>query len=583
MSIVEQISHPLINAISWGVIHALWQFIVIMLLHGLVMRLTARSPANVRHHLSLLALVALPLTFAITCMRQFAVYRQAKMIVSLEFNDFTRAAASGGEASLFLVEKNIPAFLQHIDSYAPWVFGLYMGGLVLFSMNAIFSYRRVSLLGKRGLQPTPAAWQQKFKILIHKTGLHRVPVYISTRVDVPMVAGFIKPVVLLPISMFSALSPDQIETIILHELRHIKNRDHYINMLQGLIEILFFFHPATWIISRRLRAERENRIDEWVVGESSAPLSYAQALMHLEYNRSQSLQPVLAATQSKNHLLTRIKNIMTMKTTSFNPGKNLAALFAILATALALVWYDPAHGLGYYNMDEPGQHVFLDSHAFHASNALALATPEDPVQVPDQVAATKEPSKVYFHDGSSINWDNLPEKDRKEIHKALQDARLALEQVNLEVLETFQSEEFSQQMHQVQEEIRKAMAELQQELHEQYHSEAFHQEMKQAQDDMRRAMEKVNKEVIEKFNSEEFREEMRMAGDEIREVIKKLEEVDWEAFGKEMNQVMKELDHTMEQIGPLINETIRELKLDEIMKEVMEALEKATEPVKENP
>ena len=582
MSIVEQISHPLINAISWGVIHAMWQFIVIMLLHGLVMRLTARSPANVRHHLSLLALIALPLTFTITCIRQFSVYKQAKMIVSLEFDEFTRAAASGGETSLFLIEKNIPAFLQHVDSYAPWVFGLYMGGLVLFSMNAIFSYRRVTLLTKRGLEATPAVWKQKIKVLIHKTGLHQIPVYVSIRVDVPMVTGFIKPAVLLPISMFSALSPDQIETIILHELRHIRNKDHYINFLQGLTEILFFFHPATWIISKRLRAERENRIDEWVVGESSSPLSYAQALMHLEYNRSQSLQPVLAATQSKNHLLVRIKNIMTMKTTSFNPGKNLAALFAILATALALVWYDPAHGLGYYNMDEPGQHVFLDSQAYNASHALVVATPESPSQVPDQVAVSKEPSKVYFHDGSSMNWDSLSEKDRDEIHKALQDARLAIEQVNMEVIETFQSEEFRIQMNQAQEEIRKAMTKLQHELHEQYHAEAFRQEMKQAQDDMRRAMEKVNKEVIENINSEEFREEMRMAGDEIREAMKKLEQVDWDAFGNEMNQVMKELDHTMDQIGPLINETIRELKLDEIMKEVMEALEKATEPIKEN-
>jgi bla regulator protein blaR1 len=92
-----------------------------------------------------------------------------------------------------------------------------------------------------------------------------VPVFLSPRISIPIVTGFIKPVILLPLAIFSSLDVRQVEAILLHELYHVRNYDHWVNTIQNFLEILFFFHPATWWISAQVRHEREKKVDEQVV------------------------------------------------------------------------------------------------------------------------------------------------------------------------------------------------------------------------------------------------------------------------------------------------------------------------------
>lgn len=575
MSILENISHPLISATSWGIFHSLWQFALIMGLYFLAMRLTAKSDAAIRHHIALLALIALPVTFFITFLKQYFIYSKAKMIVSLEFEYLTKAVSQDGPG-VYLVNKNIPEFLNHFESWIPYVFWLYAAGLVLFSVYGISGFARINSMRKNHISPLPENWRKKILTLYDKAGVSGITAYISARVDIPLVAGMIKPVILLPVGMLTSLDPGQVEAIILHELRHIRNKDHYINMLQSLVEIIFFYHPATWYISTQLRSEREKRVDEWVVKTTQTPYNYAQALLQLENSRSHALQPALAATQSKNQLLTRIKNIMTMKTRPFNPGKNVAALVTIVLAVFTLAWFDPAHGIGYYNMDEPGQHVFLDHPQLSPSFAMAEAATTNTANTPAESAG--EPKKVYFHDGSSMNWEALSEEEKKVVAKALEEARIAISEANAEILEKFHSEEFRQQMQQAQEEVKRAMAEAKMEINMHLHSEEFRREMEQAKEEVRKAMEEVNRQVFDKLHSEEFQQEMQATRREIQEALKELDQIDWSAIGKEIDKTMGELGRSLEEIGPMVNETIRELKLDELMKEILEALEKAGEP-----
>ncbi|MCR6679580.1 M56 family metallopeptidase, partial [Escherichia marmotae] len=77
-------------------------------------------------------------------------------------------------------------------------------------------------------------------------------------VKTPLVIGYLKPIILLPFGTIASLSPDQVEAILAHELAHIYRKDYLLNMLQALIEILFFFNPAIWWMSDYVRVEREN-------------------------------------------------------------------------------------------------------------------------------------------------------------------------------------------------------------------------------------------------------------------------------------------------------------------------------------
>jgi beta-lactamase regulating signal transducer with metallopeptidase domain len=101
------------------------------------------------------------------------------------------------------------------------------------------------------------------------------------RVAVPTVIGVFRPAILLPLSLATGLNADQLEMLLAHELAHIRRHDHLINLMQRLIEAVLFFHPAVWIVSRRLRVEREQCCDDLVVGSGVERVAYADSLLRM--------------------------------------------------------------------------------------------------------------------------------------------------------------------------------------------------------------------------------------------------------------------------------------------------------------
>jgi Zn-dependent protease with chaperone function len=83
--------------------------------------------------------------------------------------------------------------------------------------------------------------------------------------DAPVLIGYWRPVILLPLGCLTGLSAAQVECILLHELAHVMRHDYIVNLLQSLVEGLLFYHPAVWWVSRVVRAERENCCDDRVV------------------------------------------------------------------------------------------------------------------------------------------------------------------------------------------------------------------------------------------------------------------------------------------------------------------------------
>jgi uncharacterized protein (TIGR03435 family) len=102
----------------------------------------------------------------------------------------------------------------------------------------------------------------------------------------PGVAGSIWPVVLWPRGMSGRLTDDEMASVFAHELCHVRRRDNLVSAFCRAVEALFWFHPAVWILGRRLQEERERACDEGVVA-ATPPHVYAEALVktcqfHLE-------------------------------------------------------------------------------------------------------------------------------------------------------------------------------------------------------------------------------------------------------------------------------------------------------------
>ena len=117
----------------------------------------------------------------------------------------------------------------------------------------------------------------------------------SAWVRVPAVVGVLRPVILLPLAALSGLSPSQLESILAHELAHVRRHDYLVNLLQAAAETLLFYHPAVWWVSRRVREERELCCDDEAAEACGDPVLYTRALADLEALRAPPAALALSA------------------------------------------------------------------------------------------------------------------------------------------------------------------------------------------------------------------------------------------------------------------------------------------------
>src|SRR5215469_825838 len=111
--------------------------------------------------------------------------------------------------------------------------------------------------------------------------LRRVEICTCDELRVPTAIGFVKPAVVFPKWALSELSAEELNTILLHELAHLRRWDDWTNLAQKVLRALFFFHPAVWWVERRLSLEREMACDDIVLAQTSNPRAYAQCLVSL--------------------------------------------------------------------------------------------------------------------------------------------------------------------------------------------------------------------------------------------------------------------------------------------------------------
>ena len=124
-----------------------------------------------------------------------------------------------------------------------------------------------------------AYWKEKIQQLADELQIRRrIQLLQSEIVQVPVVIGVLKPVILIPLGILSQLPPEQVEAILLHELAHIKRKDYLVNLLQSLAETIFFFNPAVLWVSSLIRDERENCCDDIAIAGTKNKAAFVNAL-----------------------------------------------------------------------------------------------------------------------------------------------------------------------------------------------------------------------------------------------------------------------------------------------------------------
>ena len=248
--------------------------------------------------------------------------------------------------------NNRPAgeFLYSFSPYLTLVYLLGVAGMLCRLMLGLLGGRR--LRGAARAVDDPAllsAVAGRAKAL----GLALTPtVAFCARIAMPTVIGVLRPMVLLPATMATGWSPEDIEAVLVHELAHLARWDHWANLIQRVIEAGLFFHPAVWLVSRQIRIEREHCCDDLAVAATGQRLGYAASLLKVAEAGLAGRRPAVAAAAlaasdgSPSALRTRILRLLGPTNA---PGVRLLrawpislAILAALAISAAVAVQQPA-------------------------------------------------------------------------------------------------------------------------------------------------------------------------------------------------------------------------------------------------
>ncbi|MDH4179147.1 MAG: M48 family metalloprotease [Armatimonadota bacterium] len=185
---------------------------------------------------------------------------------------------------------------EWVRARLPWITLLWLGGVVALSLRLLARWWAVGRV-RGALESASAEWQDRIRRLSLSLSVRRpVRLLTSAASRVPMVIGWLRPVIVIPTSALTGLTPDQLAAILAHELAHIRRCDHFMNLAQTVVEILLFYHPAVWWVSSAIRSERENCCDDTAVRVSGDVVGYMRALAWIEQRRGRVPEAAIASS-----------------------------------------------------------------------------------------------------------------------------------------------------------------------------------------------------------------------------------------------------------------------------------------------
>ena len=302
------------QAFAWTLVHSLWEFTAIAGLTALVLVSLRGKPAALRYWVAYFALASMGVVAWITF--QYGLDR-----LQVHGSPAYRVSAAG----------NPPGWAMA----TPWVVGLWLCGALWRSAQLVLGLRWVSRLTRTGVTQAGPTWMRRVHLRAQALGIRRrVRMLISTKVNTAMTVGWLRPVILIPASALTGMPVHHLETIIIHELAHVARHDYLLNLLQSVLEIAFFYHPAMRWVAQQIRAEREHCCDDIATAYSGDALNYIRALTELETIRCSARQSWrLSMSATQGNLMSRVQRIID-PTASPGVASWLAPL--LICTGLAI-------------------------------------------------------------------------------------------------------------------------------------------------------------------------------------------------------------------------------------------------------
>ena len=303
------------EAVAWTLIHFCWQAAAVAAVYRLVALALAHRSAQTRY-IAAVASLLLMVCFAAGTFAWELRADSAPITMGTGTSDVAApifAAFPQTTAPGIISAQTEQGTRISLPALLPWIDGIWLLGVLALTIRSFGGWWHLRRLQLMSSTEAPAAVRVAFTRISEALGLHRlVTLRLSPVIDGPLTVGALRSIVLLPLSAITSLGPDELEVVLAHELAHVRRADFFWNVLQTIAETLFFFHPAVWWISARIRHERELCCDDLALTVCPNPIAYAHALYRLEEKRSRHsrLAMALDGHASRATLLLRIARIL---------------------------------------------------------------------------------------------------------------------------------------------------------------------------------------------------------------------------------------------------------------------------------
>jgi len=375
-----------IEATAWTLIHFCWQAALIAGAYRAAGMALARRTSQARYVLGLAALLGMlaPAVFTFAWeMRSpqtpsFAAgYSSVNALIS---GGSARIQAPGITSSAQGAAEPARAAIS-LSNLMEWIDAFWVMGVLALAVRGVGGWWLIRRLRTSSTVHAPEAVGAAFARISAALGLRKtVLLRVSNAIGSPVTVGALRAMVLLPVSAVTMLGPEEIEVVLAHELAHVRRADFFWNLVQTMVETLFFFHPAVWWISGRVRHERELCCDDLALKICPNPVVYASALFHLEEHRSRQMRLAMALDghQSPQTLRMRIARILG-ETMPLNASRSLRPFSAAAVLAAVVVLLVPAPqviaGLSPTPAPNPAVPVRQAPSAIVTSSQAAMAKP----------------------------------------------------------------------------------------------------------------------------------------------------------------------------------------------------------------
>lgn len=631
----EITQYGIMYSLGMTLLHSLWQILAVYIILRVVLSLLKTNDSRSKYNISAVFMILIFVMAIIT----FSIYENTdNKSESLIFYHLTKANETGNDQ---VMSYPIPMAQElgispqkTISDYLPWFVIAYAGGIIFLSFRLAFGLIYLRRYRYNGILPVSEELEKIFQSLIDKITLNKnVSLIESVLTKVPFVLGYFKPVVVVPAGILLNIPFNQVEAILAHELAHIKRSDYLINIIQSIVELLFFYHPLIYLISKHVRDERENCCDDIALKYCSDSTQYAKALANMESVRMNLSHSAVAFVKKKNSLLKRISRILkpnNMKTKLSD--RIFAGIIVVLGLSTILIMGAAAMNNVPFDEEDATKNIL----SINLSNLYEkdVILSDSIIEFDDGKIITHRKNKKGKNEEIEMKFDNgqltelkvdgkkVPESDHhlyKDVIKTtladVKDAQDEMAEAQKELAEIDQEEmrrEIEQAMaeienidfEQIMREVEAGMAQAKAEMAE-INIEEIRAEISKAMEEI--DIEEIRIEVQEAINSIDFekinftidsamnsidweeiqkdiREDMensKMTEEEMQEAMKSIEAIDWELIGNSVNSGLEAAFQSLEGLDEIIESSvslglgISEEVLKNLDQTIYEALESA--------